>query len=51
MPESFLAKTGLLKDFVVVIPKEGLAGTSQTKPLFGMTATIELTSIFTDYIL
>ncbi len=30
-----------LNVFVVVIPKDGLAGTSSTKPSFGMTLTIE----------
>ncbi len=45
------AKTGL-KIFVVVMPKEGLAGICPTKPCFGMTLTVELYSfVFTDYIL
>ncbi len=35
------AKTSL-KIFVVVLPKQGLAGTSPATPLFGVTPTIEL---------
>ncbi len=35
------AKT-CLKNFALVITKEGLAGTSRAKPTFGMTSTIEL---------
>ena len=37
------AKTGL-QIFVLVLPKEGLAGVSPTQPFFGMTQTIELCS-------
>ena len=49
--EPCLAKTGL-KIFVIVIAKEGLAGTSQAKSPFGLTPNTEWTSaIFTDYIL
>ena len=44
-------KTGL-KIFVIVIPKEGLAGTNPFKLSFGMTPTTELYSVvLTDYIL
>ncbi len=39
-PESCDAKTGL-KMFVAVVPKEGLADTSPTKPSFGMTPSIK----------
>ena len=40
-----------LKIFLVVIPKDGLAGTSPVKPSFGMTPTIEsFSGVFTDYI-
>ncbi len=33
---------GVQKKFLVVIPKEGLAGSSPAKPSFGTTRTIEL---------
>ncbi len=32
-----------MKSFVIVIPKEGLAGTSSLKIMFGMTSTIKYT--------
>ncbi len=38
-------KTGL-KIFVVVIPKEGMAGTSSAKTSFGLIPTIKLSSVF-----
>ena len=34
-----------LMNFVIVILKEGLASTSPGRPSFGMTTTIELTSV------
>ena len=40
--EPWHAMTGI-KIFVIVIPKEGLAGTSTANPSFGMTQTIKYT--------
>ena len=49
-PEKHHTKTGH-KTLVVVRPKEGIDGTSLTRPSFGITPTIELYSVaFTGYI-